>query len=360
MDTAESSEQRRERLKALAKARVERLVRGQDVSPHVDRPENRLLTQEEADRGLVGLLENGIIEFPIRDKAVRVVRIKEERAPGKHRLICSVSVDGEVLGEPLLCDLKDLETGCAFKVPEALLYKFSNKYVWGRNPYNALFKVIGDRSFTGFLEELRAHRSEQDEQRERLLQRIVEEAERFRDVLVRKYRQLTYMDEYETRETAKFLEEAKRFAGKRLPDLPAAAVAEVIVRLVSEWADEAGQDGSDIAFDASMSPQDYERFCADRFAEAGWTARLTKASGDQGADIVCEADGRRLVVQCKLYSSSVGNGAVQEVIAAREFEYADLAAVVSNAPFTPAAKELASATSVQLLHHDEIPTLKPK
>lgn len=359
MDTAETPEERRERLKALAKARVERLVGGEEVAPHMDQPENRLLTQEEADRGLANLVESGIVEFPIRDKDIRVVRIKEDRSPGKHCIICSVSVDGEVLEEFLFCDLKNPEFACAFDVPEALLHKIGNEFVWGRNPYNALFKVIGDRSFSDFLEELKAHRGVQDEQREQLLQQIVEEAERFRDVLLRKFRQLTYIDEYDTRETGKFLEEAKRFASKRLPDLPPAAVAEVILRIVSEWAEEAGEAGSDTAFDASMSPQDYERLCADRFSAAGWTARLTKASGDQGADIICEADGRRLVVQCKLYSSPVGNAAVQEVIAAREFEYAELAAVVSNAPFTPAAKELASAASVRLLHHDEIPALKP-
>jgi restriction system protein len=104
---------------------------------------------------------------------------------------------------------------------------------------------------------------------------------------------------------------------------------------------------------------DYERFCAGRFAAAGWATRLTKSSGDQGADIICEANQKRLVVHCKLYSGSVGNAAVQEVIAAREYEYADLAAVVSNAPFTETAKQLASAANVLLLHHDGIDNMVP-
>jgi restriction system protein len=87
--------------------------------------------------------------------------------------------------------------------------------------------------------------------------------------------------------------------------------------------------------------------------------RLTKASGDQGVDIVCEAGGKRLVVQCKLYSGSVGNAAVQEAIATREFEGADLAAVVSNGVYTSGARELASAANIYLLHHDEIAKLRP-
>jgi restriction system protein len=85
--------------------------------------------------------------------------------------------------------------------------------------------------------------------------------------------------------------------------------------------------------------------------------RLIKGSGDQVADIVCDANGRLLFVQYKLYSAPVGNAAVQEVIAARQFEYANSAAVVSNAPYTTAAWELASTARVHLLHHDEICTI---
>jgi hypothetical protein len=119
------------------------------------------------------------------------------------------------------------------------------------------------------------------------------------------------------------LEEAKSFVKHRLPEIDSQWAARAVVIIdasVSGWAAEEDAARSDDAkFDASMSPTDYERFCADRFAAAGWKVRLTKGSGDQGADIVCEATGRRLVVQCKLYSGSVGNSAVQEVIAAREF-----------------------------------------
>jgi hypothetical protein len=67
--------------------------------------------------------------------------------------------------------------------------------------------------------------------------------------------------------------------------------------------------------------------------------------------VVAEKAGKRLVVQCKKYSSPVGNGAVQEIHAARVFENANFAAVVSNAGYTKSAKELARATSVFLLHH---------
>ncbi len=98
----------------------------------------------------------------------------------------------------------------------------------------------------------------------------------------------------------------------------------------------------------------YEQFCRARLQAAGWRAHPTPASGDQGADIVARRGRTRLVVQCKRYGKPVGNAAVQEAAAARGYWEADAAAVVSNAGFTPAARKLAAATGVLLLHHDDL------
>jgi restriction system protein len=110
------------------------------------------------------------------------------------------------------------------------------------------------------------------------------------------------------------------------------------------------------------SPEDgiaYERYCADLLQRAGWRARPTQASGDQGCDVIAERDGFRLVVQCKRYGRPVGNAAVQEAAAAALHWSADMAAVVSNAGFTPAARKLAGTTGVRLLHHDALSDLEP-
>lgn len=112
----------------------------------------------------------------------------------------------------------------------------------------------------------------------------------------------------------------------------------------------------------SSAPEDgiaYERHCADLLGRAGWRAHTTSASGDQGADVVAERAGIRFVLQCKRYGKPVGNAAVQEISAAARYWSADMAAVVSNAGFTPAARKLAAATGVQLLHHDDLPALRP-
>jgi restriction system protein len=113
-------------------------------------------------------------------------------------------------------------------------------------------------------------------------------------------------------------------------------------------------------FSAIASGIDYEKFCAERLRAAGWHAQVTKATGDQGTDIIAEHSGRRgrrVVIQCKFYTSPVGNKAVQEVVAARLHERADIAVVVSNATYTKSARQLAGTTGVVLLHHDELSSL---
>lgn len=98
------------------------------------------------------------------------------------------------------------------------------------------------------------------------------------------------------------------------------------------------------------SPVHFEVRCAEILTRAGWVTSLTKASGDQGADIVVEKPGLRGVVQCKLYSSPIGNTAVQEVYAAKGIYNATFAAVVSNHDYTVSARQAAAALDVILLN----------
>jgi hypothetical protein len=106
-----------------------------------------------------------------------------------------------------------------------------------------------------------------------------------------------------------------------------------------------------------MSPTAYEALCAKELRQNGWDARLTPTTGDQGVDIVAEKSGVRVVIQCKLYSASVGNTAVQEIVAAKAFERASYAVVVSNSPYTSAAQQLARVNDVFLLHHNDLSRL---
>lgn len=60
------------------------------------------------------------------------------------------------------------------------------------------------------------------------------------------------------------------------------------------------------------------------------------------------------MLQCKRYTNSVGNKAVQEAFAAKTFARAQYAAVVTNSKFTPAAGALAASTGVLLLHFTDL------
>lgn len=114
-----------------------------------------------------------------------------------------------------------------------------------------------------------------------------------------------------------------------------------------------GKNGNPL-FTDDMNPYAYEHACAEVLRNAGWNAHATAGSGDQGADVVADRDGIRLVLQCKLYSNAVPNSAVQEAAAARLHYAAQYAAVVSNARYTPSAQQLAQTTAVTLLHQDQI------
>lgn len=104
----------------------------------------------------------------------------------------------------------------------------------------------------------------------------------------------------------------------------------------------------------SISPLDFERYCCEFLRLIGWRAETTKASGDQGADIIAWRDGVRVICQCKKYAKAVGNKAVQEAFSAKQFYRATAGAVISNAPFTRGARELAVATDIRLLHFTDL------
>ena len=115
-----------------------------------------------------------------------------------------------------------------------------------------------------------------------------------------------------------------------------------------------------IEFDSTNSKQDfdvrptnpieYELFCAGILRNAGWQVSTTKASGDQGADLIAKKSERILLVQCKLYTKPVGNKAVQEIVSALQYYGGNEGAVVTNSEFTISAKKLANANGVMLIH----------
>ena len=104
----------------------------------------------------------------------------------------------------------------------------------------------------------------------------------------------------------------------------------------------------------SMTGSDFEQFLGRLFGAMGFTVEETPASGDQGADLILSRTGERLVVQAKRHAGSVGNSAVQEVVAAVSFYSATRGLVVTNSTFTSAAVALAAANGVELVDRDAL------
>lgn len=103
-----------------------------------------------------------------------------------------------------------------------------------------------------------------------------------------------------------------------------------------------------------MSALDFEGLCAAVLRRNGWNASTTKGSGDQGADVIADKGGIKLILQCKLHSKAVGNKAVQEALAAKHFYGAQHAAVVCKTSYTKSAKVLAQTANVDIMVYPEL------
>ncbi|MCK4887724.1 MAG: restriction endonuclease [Planctomycetes bacterium] len=105
---------------------------------------------------------------------------------------------------------------------------------------------------------------------------------------------------------------------------------------------------------------EFEEFIGDMYRKAGYKVTVTKKSGDQGADLIIEKDGVSTAVQTKKYSGSVGNSAVQEVVAAMKYYDCDKSMVITTAKFTKSALELAGRNGVELIDKNGLDVLLDK
>lgn len=102
-----------------------------------------------------------------------------------------------------------------------------------------------------------------------------------------------------------------------------------------------------------MDGVEFEQYCSSLFLLSGFFNGAyfyqTKTTGDYGADIIINClDGLSVSIQCKRMNSNVRVDAIQEVVASKAYYHTDIAAVITNAAFTPQAKELARENNVFL------------
>jgi hypothetical protein len=97
-----------------------------------------------------------------------------------------------------------------------------------------------------------------------------------------------------------------------------------------------------------MNGQEFEKFIAELFGKMGFETKVTKASGDQGIDVIASKNGDTIGIQAKCYSNTVGNSAIQEVVAGKNYYRLDKAMVITNNFFSDSARQLATANSIVL------------
>jgi restriction system protein len=134
--------------------------------------------------------------------------------------------------------------------------------------------------------------------------------------------------------------------------------AKIVERLVSKECDLLRSKVQDVTV-----PRDgvaYELFCQRILETNGWKVTATKKSGDQGVDLIAQLGSSLVALQCKRFGRPVGNKAVQEITAGRQFYRAEVAAIITNAGYTEAARSLAAANGIFLLHHSDLPRLGEK
>ena len=101
-----------------------------------------------------------------------------------------------------------------------------------------------------------------------------------------------------------------------------------------------------------MNGIQYERSCAKYLSKLGYkNITLTKTSGDQGIDIIATKGNLKYGFQCKYYSKTVGNDAVQQAFSGIAYYKLDKAVVITNSDFSSGARKLAEEADVLLWDH---------
>ena len=155
------------------------------------------------------------------------------------------------------------------------------------------------------------------------------------------------------------------WAAVGLGDLTLAAVLTVIAGLL--WAYRRVSPSADARW-LRLQPADldelsgaeFESWVIAKLTSDGVTASATAATRDFGVDIVAEHQGRRVGIQAKKRKGkNVGNAAVQEVNAGCDYYDCEVAAVVTQARFTSAARAQAERLNrpCVLIGRDELDLL---
>ena len=101
----------------------------------------------------------------------------------------------------------------------------------------------------------------------------------------------------------------------------------------------------------NLNPYEYEIRVAAYLRSKGFVnVNTTPKSGDYGADVLAEINGKKTCVQCKMYNSNhlVGVKAVQEIYTAKDYYHCAYAFIFTTSDYTEQARKLAEQLNVKL------------
>jgi hypothetical protein len=121
---------------------------------------------------------------------------------------------------------------------------------------------------------------------------------------------------------------------------------------------DAAQERRKRDFWISLNGHAFEHEVANLLRRVGHKAKVTRGSGDDGIDIICEIDGESVVFQCKRYSGSVGPALVREFYGSLMHHGADRGVIATTGGYTQGAIDFAEDKPIDLWTLDEILALQ--
>ncbi len=114
------------------------------------------------------------------------------------------------------------------------------------------------------------------------------------------------------------------------------------------------------AFWLNLSGLAFEQQLADLYTRLGFSANVTKASGDEGVDIVLTRNRKTIIVQCKQHSKPVGPAIVRELYGAMISFKADSAILACTSGFTVGVSRFVKGKPIELIDVDAILRMQEK
>lgn len=100
----------------------------------------------------------------------------------------------------------------------------------------------------------------------------------------------------------------------------------------------------------ALDPYAFERYVANLFKQRGYAVQLRGGSGDHGVDVeLTGRGGKRAVVQCKRYRSTVGEDVVRDLFGTMLHERASHGFLVTTAEISQSAREWAIGKPITLI-----------